>query len=282
MRRLGAIAFACLLGGTALSACSSHEKVEVSFRPSAGTSYRYEVKVHSVTTTTIGRDTPERTSDDAVMEATETVLDASPEEVRVQVALRRPGSPDRTFVVRFDRAAQLSGVEAVDGLPPAVLGQSAFPEFLPAAAGAPPKKMLAPGEKWKIDVKPTLPGGVTAHLEGTGKLVRLTKAGGQKSASMRSQTRLPLVSSSKLGDVTVGLEGVEVTEATSTRSVSDGAVQSATATTRGTYQLTLTGPGDNALPVTGTSVVDVRSETHRLPPDKDEAARTGSTAASGG
>lgn len=274
MRRPGAIAFACLLGAAALGACSSDEKVEVSFRPSAGAIYRYEVKVHSVTTTTMGRDAPERTVDDAVLEATETVLDSGPDEVRVQVQLRRPGSPDRTFVVRFDRAAQLSGVEAVDGLPPAVLGPSAFPEFLPAASTAPPKKMLAPGEKWKIDVKPTLPDGVIAHLQGTGKLVRITSAGGQKAASIRSETRLPLVSSSKLGAVTVALEGVEVTESTSTRSVSDGAVHSATATTRGTFQLTLTGPGDNALPVTGTSVVDVRSETHRLP-DKDEAASPG-------
>ncbi|MEA2702979.1 MAG: hypothetical protein QOD63_924 [Actinomycetota bacterium] len=282
MRRLGAIACISLFAGAGLSACSSHDKVEVSFRPAVGAVYRYEVKVHSVTTTTIGSDAPERTVDDAVMEATDTVLASSPEEVRVQVQLRRPGSPDRTFVVRFDRAAQLSGVEAVDGLPPAVLGQAAFPEFLPAAATAPPKQMLSPGEKWKIDVKPTLPGGVTAHLQGTGKLVRLTSAGGQKAASMRSETRLPLVSSSKLGDITVGLEGVEVTEATSTRSLSDGAVHDASATTRGTYQLTLTGPGDNALPVTGTSVVDVRSETHRLSPEKDEAARTASTGTSGG
>ena len=264
-----------MLAGAALSGCSSDEKVEVSYRPPVGAIYRYEVKVRSVTTTTIGSDAPERTVDEAVMEATDTVLSSSPEEVRVQVQLRRPGSPDRTFVVRFDRAAQLSGVEMVDGLPPAVLGQSAFPEFLPAAAAAPPKKMLARGEKWKIDVKPTLPGGVTAHLQGTGKLVRLTTAGGQKAASMRSETRLPLISSSKLGEVTVALEGVEVTEASSTRSLSDGAIQDASATTTGTFQLTLTGPGDNAVPVTGTSSVEVRSETHRLPAEKVEAASPG-------
>jgi hypothetical protein len=275
MRRLGAIACACLLGATALGACSSDEKVEVSFRPPVGATYRYEVKVHSVTTTTIGSDAPERTVDDAVMQATETVLSSNPDEVRVQVQLRRPGSPDRTFVVRFDRAAQLSGVEMVDGLPPAVLGQSAFPEFLPAAATAPPKKMLGRGEKWKIDVKPTLPGGITAHLQGTGKLVRLTSAGGQKAASMRSETRLPLVSSSKLGDVTIALEGVEVTEATSTRALADGAIHRATSITKGSFQLTLTGPGDNALPVTGTSSVEVRSETNRLPPEKEEAASPG-------
>jgi hypothetical protein len=276
MRRVGAIAFTCLLAGTVLNACSSDEKVEVSFRPPVGASYRYEVKVHSVTTTSIGHDAPERTVDDAVLEARDTVLGSSPEEVRVQVLLRRKGSPDRSFVVHFDRAAQLSGVEAVDGLPPAVLGQAAFPEFLPAASTAPPQKMLGQGEKWKIDVKPTLPGGVTAHLQGTGKLMRITSAGGKKAASIRSQTRLPLVSSSKLGEVTVAVEGSEVTDATSTRSLSDGAVHSSAATTKGTYQLTLTGPGDNALPVTGTSVVEVRSETRLLPPEKDEAA-TGPT-----
>jgi len=200
-----------------------------------------------------------------VLEATDTVLEAGPEEVRVQVVLRRSGSPDRSFVVRFDRAAQLSGVETVEGLPPGVLGPLAFPEFLPAAAAAPPKGMLAPGETWKIDSRPVLPGGVEAHFEGTGRLVKVGSSGGRKVASLTSETRLPLRSSSRVGFITVALEGVETTNASATRVVSDGSVNSAESLTKGDFQVTLTGPGgDDAAPVTGTMTVEVRSETRRL------------------
>ncbi|HVF14119.1 MAG TPA: hypothetical protein VM942_05925, partial [Acidimicrobiales bacterium] len=127
-----------VVAGPALVACSNDEKVQVAFRPKVGDTFRYEMKVRSVTETRLGTAAPERTVDEAVLEATDTVLAASPEEVRVQVVLRRSGSPDRSFVVRFDRGAQLSGVETVEGLPPGILGPLAFPEFLPAAAAAPP------------------------------------------------------------------------------------------------------------------------------------------------
>lgn len=249
-----------------LAACSDGGKVQVAFRPQVGDVFRYELKVESVTETRLGTAPPERTVDEAVLEATDTVLEAGPEEVRVQVVLRRSGSPDRSFVVRFDRGAQLSGIEAVEGLPPGILGPLAFPEFLPAAAAAPPNRMLSPGEKWKIDSRPILPGGVEAHFEGTGRLVKVGSAGGQKVASLTSETRLPLVSSSRVGAITVALEGVETTTASATRVVSDGSVRDASSLTKGDFQVTLTGPGgDEAAPVTGTMTVEVRSETRRLP-----------------
>ncbi|MEA2901719.1 MAG: hypothetical protein QOH36_1606 [Actinomycetota bacterium] len=247
-----------------LTACSQ-DPVQVAFRPKVGDSFKYELKVRSVTVTTLGTAAPERTVDEATLEATDTVLAADPEEVRVQVVLRRSGSPDRSFIVRFDRAAQLSGIETVEGLPPSVLGPLAFPEFLPAAAAAPPLRLLKPGEKWKIDTKPVLPGGVEAHFEGTGKLVKVGSSGGQKVASLKSDTRLPLVSSSQVGNITVALEGVETTTATATRALSDGSVQKASSLTKGDFQVTLTGPGgDEAAPVTGTMTVEIRSETRRL------------------
>ena len=260
---------AVLLAGTVflspvLASCSE-SKVEVAYRPKVGDTFRYELKVRSVTETRLGTAAPERTVDEAVLEATDTVLEAGPEEVRVQVVLRRSGSPDRSFVVRFDRAAQLSGVETVEGLPPGILGPLAFPEFLPAAAAAPPRGMLAPGEKWKIDSRPVLPGGVEAHFEGTGRLVKVGSSGGRKVASLTSETRLPLRSSSRVGPITVALEGVETTSASATRVVSDGSVDSAESLTKGDFQVTLTGPGgEDAAPVTGTMTVEVRSETRRL------------------
>jgi hypothetical protein len=72
------------------------------------------------------------------------------------------------------------------------------------------------------------------------------------------------VSSSRVGPITVALEGVETTTAAATRVLSDGSVEDASSVTKGDFQVTLTGGGDDAAPVTGTMTVEVRSETRRL------------------
>lgn len=263
-RALTASVGAALLVGAGLSGCSS-EKVRVAFRPEVGDRYRYEVKVQSVTTTDIGGQAPERTTDDAVIEADTTVVESSAEQVRLRVVLRRNGTPDRTLLLRFDRAAQLAGVEAVDGLPPQGLGSLSLPEVLPAAAAAPPDRPLSPGEQWKINAESAGTGG--GRLEGTGQLVGLGRSGRERVASIRSSTRLPLSTTGRLGDVGVSLEGVETTEATTTRSLADGAVVSATSRTEGSYRLTLTPPGPDTgtgTSVDGTMKVEVRSATRKL------------------
>ena len=154
MRRLALYLLVPVVAAGGLTACDK-ESVHVGFRPEAGASYRYEIKVQSVTTTVLGDEAPERSVDEVTLESQDTVLSAAPEEARVKVQLRRVGSPVRTFQVRFDRGGRLAGVDAVDGLPPAVLGPVGLPEFLPAAATAPPDKALSPGEKWKIEAEPT-------------------------------------------------------------------------------------------------------------------------------
>jgi len=250
-----------------LPACSKgDEKVEVAFRPPVGAQYRYEVKVQSVTTTRLGSDPAERTVDETVLETTATVLAATPEEVRVRVELRRPGSPDRTFIVLFDRAAQLSGVESVEGLPPDILGESAFPELLPAASAAPPKRPLAIGERWRIDAQPDFPGSGSARLVGEGRLEKVSEVDGRKVASIKAETSLPLSSTTTLRDATLGVVGTETTESTATRVLADGAVESASTVTKGDFTLTLTPPGTESGPaLTGTMTIEVRSQTRRLP-----------------
>ena len=258
----------------ALAECRDDEStVQLGFRPPAGASYRYEIKVQSVTTTTLGEEAPERSVEELVLESRDTVLSSGPDEVRVQVELRRAGSADRVFRVRFDRGAQLAGVDAVDGLPPEVLGPVGLPEFLPAAATAPPDRPLSPGETWKIDVSPTLPGAEAVRLEGTGRLVKVTSAGGRKVASIKAETRLPLSSTTRVGDATVTLSGTETTESTAMRALTDGAVQEASSVTKGTYSLSLSPKaGVRGTPVSGTMSVEIRSQTRRLP---DEGAKTG-------
>jgi hypothetical protein len=257
----------------ALTTCKKDPAVHVGFRPQAGATYRYEIKVHSVTTTVLGDQPPDRAVDDVTLESTETVLSSGPDAVHVQVVLRRAGSPDRTFQVRFDRGAQLSGVDAVDGLPPDVLGAVGFPEFLPAAATAPPDRPLSAGDKWKIDAQPALGGGPPVRLEGTGQLVKVTGAGGRKVASIKAQTQLPLSSTIEVGDATATIDGTESTESTAGRAVADGAVQDASSVTTGTFRLVVSPkPGAKAAPVAGTMSVEIRSETRRMP---DTVAKKG-------
>lgn len=271
MRPLAFLLMPALAAG-ALTACDK-ESVHVGFRPAAGASYRYEIKVQSVTTTLLGDEAPQRSVDEVTLESRDTVLSAGPEEVRVQVQLIRAGSPDRTFQVRFDRAAQLAGVDAVDGLPPEVLGPVGLPEFLPAAATAPPDRALSPGEKWKIDATPTLPGAEAARLQGTGRLVKVTTSGGRKVASIKAETSVGLSSTTRVGTANVTLSGTETTESTAARALADGVVQEASSVTRGSYNLSLSPQaGGGGQPVTGTMSVEIRSQTRRLP---DEGAKKG-------
>jgi hypothetical protein len=264
VRRLGVLLVPALAAG-ALTGCAKHQAVHVGFRPQAGASYRYEIKVQSATVTTLGDGAPERSTDDVTLQSVETVLSAAPDEVRVQVQLHREGSPDRTFTVRFDRGAQLAGVDSVDGLPPDVLGPGGFPEFLPAAATAPPDRALSAGEKWKIDANPTLPGAGAVHLQGTGRLVKVVTSGGRKVASIKAETSLPLSGTTKVGDSTVTLSGTERTESTASRAVTDGVVDDATAVTRATYGVVVSPPTAGGPEVRGTMVVEIRSQTRRLP-----------------
>lgn len=270
MRRLHALLLAGVAAAVALPGCEK-QPVQVGFRPPAGATYRYELRVQSTTTTRLGDEAPDRAVDDAVLESRDTVLSSTPDEVRVQVVLARSGSPARTFVVRFDRFAQLAGVEAVDGLPPDVLGPGAFPEFLPAAATAPPNRPLAPGERWTIDARPNLPGtSADTRLQGSGRLVSVGSSGGRKVATLKAETRLPLRSSATLRDAAVSLDGVETTTVNATRALADGSVQSSTAVTKGRFDLVLTGAAAARASVTGTLDVEIRSTTRRLPDDGDK------------
>ncbi|MCA1657014.1 MAG: hypothetical protein LC713_04795 [Actinobacteria bacterium] len=264
MRKLAAVGMSavCLVGG--LTACD-RDTVRVSFRPAVGASYRFEVSVHSVTTTRLASGEPERSVDDIVLHVDETVVSATGGEARVQVRLRQAGASDRTFVVRLDRAAQLAGVDAVDGLPPSVVGPDALPQILPGAPGAPPDRPLAPGERWTIDAPARLPGGGDSRLVGSGRLIELGLVDGRKVASTRALTRLPLTSTAAVRGNAVALDGTETTEGMATRDIADGAVERATTVTRGDFGLVVAPAGDDrGARVAGRLNIEVRSDTRRL------------------
>ena len=262
-RRLTLLLALGALGCGVLVACRT-DTVSVAFRPPVGARYRYEVDVEKVRTIQLGSDEPQRTVDNARLEADETVLASGPGGIRVQVELKRVGSPPRQFVVLFDRAAQLTAVESIEGLPASILEPFGLSEIFPAAAGAPPAKPLAAGEQWSIDDHLNLPGSAPARLQGSGRLVSFGVVGGRKVASIRSSTRLPVTTSSTLQGGQLALHGVERTVSTASRELADGAVDGASSSTSGNYEIVLTPSGGQATPVTGTLTIDVRSKTKRL------------------
>jgi hypothetical protein len=251
------------LGCGVLVACRP-DTVQVAFRPPVGAKYRYQVDVTKVRTLQLGSDASQRTVDDARIEADETVLTAGPEGIRVRVELRRGGSAPRLFVVLFDRAAQLTAVETIEGLPASVFEPFGLSEIFPAAAGAPPARALSAGEQWTIDDRLTLAGSAPARLRGSGRLVSFGVVGGRKVASIRSSTRLPVAAESTLQGGELALHGVESTVSTASRELADGAVEEASSTTGGSYDVVLTPGGGEGTPVTGRLTIEVRSKTKRL------------------
>lgn len=239
----------------------------MAFRPRVGAHYRYRITVRSVTTTRLEGGAPDRSVDESVLVADHTVLSAGPGEARVEVRLRRAGSADRTLVVRLDRAAQLAGVEAVEGLPPSVLGPDALPELLPGAPGAPPDRPLEPGERWAIDAPAPLADVTATRVRGTGRLARLGLSGGRKVASTTARTELPLRSTVHLAGSTLDLDGTETTEGSETRDLVDGAVEQAMTVTRGQFNVQVEPAGGGAVPAGGTLSIEVRAETHRVATD---------------
>jgi hypothetical protein len=193
------------------------------------------------------------------------VLEVGDDGVRVEVALSRPGIGTRTVVVRFDRAAQLTAVESVEGIPADALGELGLTEVFPAAAGAPPDRPLAPGDRWDIDDEVQLDADAApTRLRGEGRLVELGVEDGRDTATVRTSTRLPVTTTTSTARGTRTLDGVQLTEVTVTYDLADGAVLRAEAVTSGHFELVLgPPPGGGGDPCTGSLDVEVTSTVER-------------------
>jgi hypothetical protein len=249
------------------------DTVQVAFRPEVGAVYRYEVRVRSTSEVQLPGQEAEERSEEIVLQSEHTVLDAGPDGVRVQVILGDATGSVRTFVVRFDRAAQLESVESEDtaSLGPATGGEEGdvlgLSEIFPAAAVAPPDEPLSPGERWVIDDRVVVPGAVdVAHLSGVGRLRELGIEDDVEVARLATSSVLQLSSERTSADgERVVLEGAQVTQQQASRDLRDGAVRSASSTTTGTYDLEIRPPFDQPRDsLRGTLVVKVTSTTTRL------------------
>ena len=238
--------------------------VHIAFRPATGAHYDYRVTVTARTVTTVGQDPSQTSSDHQVLRAEQAVLSADADGSRVQIGLTGQDSGTRTFIVRLDRAAQLAEVQRVEGLPASVLGDLGLSEIFPAAAGAPPDRALAPGDRWSVDEPVTLPGLRPSRLRGSGRLVALGIVHGRKVATTETTFRLPVERTVDAPNARILLSGTQVTTSTATRALADGAVQEARAVTTGRFTMTLLPPGGGGPPLTGTLELRVDSTTRRI------------------
>ena len=133
------------LGSTAGGCGDDDGRVVIDFDPAVGTesSSTGPRSTPRPPPTSRAADTPSR-SDHATIDARHEVLSSDGAGVRVEVELSRRGTGTRTFVIRFDRAAQLTAVEEVEGIPAEALGDLGLTGAVPgcgrsatrAAAGA--------------------------------------------------------------------------------------------------------------------------------------------------
>jgi len=254
----------CLLAGLALAAGACRpDGVRLAFRPRPRAHYSYRVEVHAEVVTRIGDVPAQRRVDDDVLFADHFVLSTG-RSSRVEVRLHGQDQPTRTFVVRLDRAAQLAEVQTIEGLPASALGTLGLSEIFPAAAGAPPDRLLSPGERWRIDEPVSLPGASASRLVGEGRLVELGVVGGRRVARVDNTMRLPVQRASDEEQGRIVLSGVETVHSVATSGVADGAVEEVETETSGTFQLTLLPTGATGPGVPGELDVVVRSVTKRL------------------
>jgi len=248
-----------------LAACRP-DTVRISFRPANGATYRYDVRVDATTRSTLGDAAPRRPPKETfVLHAVHHVVAVGPRNTDVEIRLDIPDVGVRTFTARFDRAAELSRILSIEGVPAEALGRVGLSEILPGAAGAPPQRPLAPGDRWKIDSPAEAIGGPGSRLRGEGRLVELGVVRGRDVATVESRYRLPVKRTSASGDATIELDGAQTTVVRTVRSLKDGAVESAHAVTEATYRVTLDPPAGSAgAPVTGNLTVDVTSTTTRV------------------
>ncbi|MBW8825537.1 MAG: hypothetical protein JF603_04175 [Acidobacteria bacterium] len=236
--------------------------VQLTFRPAVGTVYRYDVVVHSVTDTEIEGAAPEHKDTRVELTAVHTVLERGPDGVLVRVAVGEAGAPPAEFLVRFDQAAQVRSVQPAAGNAATSLG---LPEIFPAAAGAPPRRRLAPGARWSIDDQVRLPGGdQTTHLRGRGHLVALRRDGSRRIARLATDATMRLLTTSLGTGGSLVLDGEQRLRQQSSYDLEDGALWQATTVTAGTFAITVRPPGQTTGDgVPGTSRVRVMSTTTR-------------------
>lgn len=265
MRRPRPLVVAAALATLVGAGCGDDDgRVTLAFRPPPGTELRYATEVESTTTTDLPCQPPDTRTDRTRLDTTQVVLDRDGSAVRVQVTLSRDEVGARTFVMRFDRAAQLTAIESVEGIPAEALGDLGLSEIFPPAAGAPPEEPLAPGDRWTIDDAVDLGGDAPNRLRGEGRLVALEVVDGHDTATLESTTDLAVQTETAATTGTRSLTGSQRSEVRAVYDLDTGALRRAESDTVGSFDLVLgPPPGGEGDPCAGTLTVRLRSTVTR-------------------
>lgn len=250
------------MAALASGACAG-DTVRLRFVPAAGERAEYRIEVRAESVTAIGDGEARSAVDETVLVARHEVLESGEEGSTVEVRLSERDGPASTFLVRLDGHGRPVEVRQTEGAAAAAdLGLS---ELFPGAAGVPPERALAPGDRWTIDAPVALAAPVPARLAGEGRLVALEAAGGRHLARVDSDYRLPVQRHAEGPAGRLLLDGSLTTTARVAYDLDDGVVHSVRARTTGRYRLTLLPPdGVGGVPVPGTLAVDVESTTRRV------------------
>lgn len=259
--RIGLVAVA---GLALLSACAPGT-VEIAFSPEEGAVYGYVIEVESETTTQVTGQETRHSSNTFTLRAKHEVQSTDDEGSEVRVTLEAAGGDPRQLLVRLDRAAQLTEVVQVEGLPAEVLGELGLSEIFPAAVGAPPEGPLRPGTTWEVDDPVQITGSPRVRLAGVGRLESLDVINGEDVAIVRNSYRLPVSRTSEDASSSQTIKGQQTTRSRTTYDLEDGSVVSGEAESLGRFSLELRPPGSDIGPsLAGSLEVRVRSVTRRV------------------
>lgn len=248
-----------------LSGACSDGTVRIAFQPAKGSVYDYVIDVDSETQTFLEGQSPSRSENEFTIGAKHLVQRTGADGSEVDVTLTTAGGSSRQLLVRLDRAAQLTEVIEVEGLPADVLGELGLSEIFPAAVAAPPKGGLEPGATWKINDPVQVTGSPRERLVGSGRLAELDVRDGRRVAVVIATYRLPVSRRTEGENSVREFEGAQVTRSTTTYDLADGSVLAAEAVTTGKFKVSLTPPGDGEGPaLRGRLEVVVRSRTERV------------------
>lgn len=249
---------------TVLLAACDPDTVSIGFEPTPGAVYGYQSTVTSETTRILDGEDPATTRRISTILATQEVIDVDGDDVRVDVEIRRDGEAPRRFEVRFDRGAQLTGIDLIDGIPLESVGQQSLGDLFTAAVTAPDDTEVRPGDTWDFREIVRLPGDpFPVALEGSARVVELGVIDGFDTATVESELTLPV--RGRTQDTRTSLAGRQTVTLRVSYSLDDGSVVEATSTTVGTVDLEVQPPlGVIGPPIDGILRYEISTSTRRV------------------
>ena len=216
--------------------------------------YRYEIE--ATITRSIDGGEPTATTISATLLADQEIVALVEGGVEAEVTLRRDGGAARTARVVLDRSGAISHIELVEGLDGDVLGLSELGPLILPATTAPPRRALAPGERWSIS---------EGESVGHGRLLRLGVVDGTDVAVVETSVSETIDDAVAAGSSPATLTGERRADGTVTYDLDDGSVRRSMARSHGDLWVRLEPPaGVDAEPALGTISYDIEVRLVRL------------------